>query len=90
MDIVEQEFALGWAQQLAVFYLVKPGGIYATRQDNGGGDYRSSQGTPPDLINPSDKAVTLRLKAYFFGEGGFLKIIYRPHPLYPLPLMRGN
>ena len=76
MDIVEQEFTLGWAQQLAVSYLVKPWSIYATGQDNGGGDYRSSQGPPPNLINASDKAVTLRLKAYFFGEGRFLKIIF--------------
>jgi len=41
MDAMKQEFALGWAQQLTVSYLVKPWSIYATRQDNGGGDYWS-------------------------------------------------
>jgi hypothetical protein len=76
MDFMKQEFTLGWAQQLAVSYLVKPGGIYTTRQDDGGGDYWTSQGTPPNFINASDTAVTLRLKAFFFNEGWFLKIIY--------------
>jgi len=90
MDVMKQEFALGWAQQLTVSYLVKPRSVYTTRQDNGGGDYRSSQGTTPGFINASDKAVTLRLKASFFGERRFLKIVYRSYPLFSLPLVKGN
>jgi hypothetical protein len=87
---MEQEFTLGWAQLLAVFYLVEPGSIYATGQDDGCGYHRASQGTPPGFINTSDTVVTLRLKAFFFSEGWFLLIIYQPYPLFPLPLIKGK
>lgn len=81
MDIVEQEFTLGWAQLFAVFYLVEPGCLYATGQDDGGSYHRSSQGTPPDFINASDKLIALCYQQFFLSKGWFLTIIYQPYPL---------
>jgi len=90
MDVVKQEFTLGWAQLLAVFYRALPRRDYTAGQNNGGSYYGASQSTSTNLINASDILVTLCFKYSFFSKRRYLEIIYISYPLYPLPLIRGR
>jgi len=81
MDIMKQELPLHRSQQFAVFYLVEPGPLQTTGQENSGGYHWASQGTSPNFINAGNKPVALLCQLLFLSEGGFLLIIYQPYPL---------
>jgi ribonuclease BN (tRNA processing enzyme) len=59
-DSQSQPSPSGQVQQLAIPNFFQPGGTEAERENNRGRHYRTSQSTPPHLINTSNQPVALR------------------------------